>query len=465
MPDALTALSATLPTSLVTTTENDSVTFLEWLVGPPLQTIITIVVSAVVLTVLRWAIHRAVRSVIEGTSHVRSHARRLLLRSGIDAPADDPLTVARRVQRAETMGSVLRSSAALMVGIVAITVLANIWRWDLGPLLASAGVAGVALGFGAQTLVKDFISGLFMLIEDQYGVGDVVDLGEATGVGGVRSACGSPRCATCRAPSGTSATARCCGSATSPRAGPARSSRCWSPRTRTSRLPSSCCALRSASLADDEDVAPLLLDDPAVTAYEDLSGESVRLRTMVKTVPGKQWDGPAGAAAPDPRRLHRCRGTTGAAAPRGAGPPGRERVRRPRRAGRRRSGPEQQGLTALDPVTGLDHGEHLGRPGPAGRRPGWPARPPRRRDRSTSQTSTGWPTASRSPTRHRSRTWWSTTWTPRWTSTWRPWSATSITACGRIACTRPSHGAVDLEGAPRRHRAARPGPGPTTPRA
>ena len=52
---------------------------------------------------------------------------------------------------------------------------------NLGPLIAGAGIAGVALGFGAQSLVKDVISGLFILIEDQFGVGDVVDLGECEG--------------------------------------------------------------------------------------------------------------------------------------------------------------------------------------------------------------------------------------------------------------------------------------------
>ena len=52
---------------------------------------------------------------------------------------------------------------------------------QLAPLLASAGIAGLAIGFGAQTLVKDLIAGLFMLLEDQYGVGDVVDVGEASG--------------------------------------------------------------------------------------------------------------------------------------------------------------------------------------------------------------------------------------------------------------------------------------------
>ncbi|MCB2177128.1 MAG: mechanosensitive ion channel family protein [Actinomycetales bacterium] len=288
MPDALTSLSVPSLAALVTTAADGSVTFLEWLVGPPLQTVITIVVAGAVLTVLRWAIRRTVRSVVEGSSQVRNHARRLLLRSGIDAPADDPLTVARRVQRAETMGSVLRSSAALLVGIVAITVLANIWHWDLGPLLASAGVAGVALGFGAQTLVKDFISGLFMLIEDQYGVGDVVDLGEATGT---VEAIGL-RVTQIRDLQGTLWYVR---NGEVLRVG--NLTQGWSRAfvevliTPDQDVEAAAELLRAAagSLADDEDVAPLLLDDPAVTAYEDLSGEAVRLRTMVKTVPGQQW--------------------------------------------------------------------------------------------------------------------------------------------------------------------------------
>ena len=75
---------------------------------------------------------------------------------------------------------------------------------NLGPLIAGAGIAGVALGFGAQSLVKDCISGLFMLLEDQYGVGDIVDLDEATGVVEKISlrttvfAGSTARCGTCR---------------------------------------------------------------------------------------------------------------------------------------------------------------------------------------------------------------------------------------------------------------------------
>jgi small-conductance mechanosensitive channel len=53
--------------------------------------------------------------------------------------------------------------------------------FDLGPILASAGIVGVAVGFGAQNLIKDFLNGMFMILEDQYGVGDVIDAGEATG--------------------------------------------------------------------------------------------------------------------------------------------------------------------------------------------------------------------------------------------------------------------------------------------
>ena len=64
--------------------------------------------------------------------------------------------------------------------IALITVLGEIGI-DLGPLIAGAGIAGIALGFGAQSIVKDFLAGLFVLIEDQYGIGDVVDLGEASG--------------------------------------------------------------------------------------------------------------------------------------------------------------------------------------------------------------------------------------------------------------------------------------------
>ena len=79
------------------------------------------------------------------------------------------------------MGSLLHSIVTFAVTLVTVLTVMAMLGIPLGPLLASAGVVGVALGFGAQSLVKDFLSGIFMILEDQYGVGDVVDPGEAIG--------------------------------------------------------------------------------------------------------------------------------------------------------------------------------------------------------------------------------------------------------------------------------------------
>jgi small conductance mechanosensitive channel len=87
----------------------------------------------------------------------------------------------RRRQRAEALGSVLRSIASAAIFAIALMLILSELSIDLAPLLASAGIAGLAIGFGAQNLVKDFVAGMFMLLEDQYGVGDVVDVGQASG--------------------------------------------------------------------------------------------------------------------------------------------------------------------------------------------------------------------------------------------------------------------------------------------
>jgi small conductance mechanosensitive channel len=88
---------------------------------------------------------------------------------------------ARRTQRAETVGAVVRSIVSITIWSIALLTVLEILGVNLGPLIAGAGIAGVALGFGAQSLVKDFLTGMFMLMEDQYGVGDVIDVGVATG--------------------------------------------------------------------------------------------------------------------------------------------------------------------------------------------------------------------------------------------------------------------------------------------
>ena len=129
--------------------------------------------------VLRWVVHRAVTRVVRKaiTSSLRE---RLAERRRVDDAAAELLHERRR-HRAETIGAILRSIAsAVIFGLAFVMALGEV-QINIGPIIASAGILGVALGFGAQSLVKDFLSGIFMILEDQYGVGDLVDVGEATG--------------------------------------------------------------------------------------------------------------------------------------------------------------------------------------------------------------------------------------------------------------------------------------------
>lgn len=91
---------------------------------------------------------------------------------------------ARRAQRARTMADVLGRLANAVIWGIAILVVLGELGINLAPLIAGAGVLGIALGFGAQSLVRDFLSGFFMLVEDQFGVGDVIDVGGAVGGSG-----------------------------------------------------------------------------------------------------------------------------------------------------------------------------------------------------------------------------------------------------------------------------------------
>ncbi len=88
----------------------------------------------------------------------------------------------RSSQRTRTLGAVLRSIASIVIYGMAVMMSLGEFDVNLGPLIAGAGIVGVAVGFGAQSLVKDFLTGVFMLLEDQYGVGDIVNLGETIGV-------------------------------------------------------------------------------------------------------------------------------------------------------------------------------------------------------------------------------------------------------------------------------------------
>jgi small conductance mechanosensitive channel len=98
------------------------------------------------------------------------------------APALRALDHERRVQRAETIGSLLNSIVGVLVAVITgMYVLQNL-DINIAPLLTSVGILGVAIGFGAQQLIRDFLAGIFITIEDQYGIGDVIETSEVVGV-------------------------------------------------------------------------------------------------------------------------------------------------------------------------------------------------------------------------------------------------------------------------------------------
>src|SRR4051794_40619269 len=151
----------------------------ETLVAKPLRVLLIVVLAGVV----RAMVNRGIRRLTERTATgvVPSVLRPWRRRGRRADPVGVEQIAARRTQRAEAIGSVLRSCASFLVlGIAVVLVLGELGV-NLAPILASAGVIGVALGFGAQNLVKDFIARIGIILEDQYGVGNVVDLGEASG--------------------------------------------------------------------------------------------------------------------------------------------------------------------------------------------------------------------------------------------------------------------------------------------
>ena len=137
---------------------------LEWLSGAPLRIVIVLVAAWISYSIGHRAIDRAVNKL---------------------ATADlipGPGFAKRQAERARTTGSVLNSILKAVVWIIAIGMILGEFGFNLGPVIASAGVIGVAIGLGAQTLVRDILSGIFMLIEDQYGVGDQIKVLEIEGV-------------------------------------------------------------------------------------------------------------------------------------------------------------------------------------------------------------------------------------------------------------------------------------------
>ena len=150
---------------------------LEFLTGTGLRVAVIILVAIVLTFVARRLIQRFAQSIADG------HTKRGVGTKGEKKPSNaaDAAARTRRAQRSTTVGSLLKSIAAIVIWLLAVLMVLTELGFDLAPILASAGIAGIALGFGAQTLVKDYLAGFFIVIEDQYGIGDYIDAGEAEG--------------------------------------------------------------------------------------------------------------------------------------------------------------------------------------------------------------------------------------------------------------------------------------------
>ncbi|HEY2762846.1 MAG TPA: mechanosensitive ion channel domain-containing protein [Pseudonocardiaceae bacterium] len=147
-------------------------------IGTGLRILLILALAVLGRVLLHRAIGRLIRVTAQGAPPGLLRPRRE------QAPDTEPTTKAqseRRAARTQAIGSVLRSATTLVVYGVAATMVLGELGINLGPIIASAGIVGLAFGFGAQNLVKDFLSGMFMMVEDQYGVGDSVDLGPASG--------------------------------------------------------------------------------------------------------------------------------------------------------------------------------------------------------------------------------------------------------------------------------------------
>ncbi len=200
----------------------------------------------------------------------------------------DLAAATRRVQRAKTMGDLLKSViTGVLVAIFGTMILSQLGV-NIAPIIASAGIIGIALGFGAQSLVKDFLSGVFMIFEDQYGVGDVIDVGEA--IGTVEAV--SLRVTRLRDLDGT---VWYVPNGEILRVG--NKSQNWSRAVvdvgvgydedlaRAKRVLGEV----AHDLWEDEDYRSVIIEEPEVTGVEALAADAITLRVLVKTAPMEQW--------------------------------------------------------------------------------------------------------------------------------------------------------------------------------
>ena len=260
----------------------------DWLIGKPLA-ILGLIILAVVA---RWLLHRVIDRLANRAAEgaLPTHfTRGKLGRRGEKALSSSSPNAARRVQRAKTMGSLLKSIVTAVIFAMVTMMAISELGYNVAPLIASAGILGLALGFGAQSLVKDYLAGIFMILEDQYGVGDVVDLGEASGT--IEAV--SLRVTRLRDVDGTVWYVR---NGEILRVG--NMSQNWArsvldiPVAYSEDLHRVQGVLREVAhgLWDDEDYKQVIIEEPEVWGVQSLSPDGVIVRVTLKTAPMEQWE-------------------------------------------------------------------------------------------------------------------------------------------------------------------------------
>jgi small conductance mechanosensitive channel len=252
----------------------------------PFRILVILLVAYLVVRLSRLLIRRIVTRL--GRDTAAETIDKLRRRTGVALLDTSPVPNVRRALRAETIGAVLRSVVAALIWATAFVMILDTLSVNLAAIGVGASIVGVAVGFGAQSLVKDFLSGVFMIIEDQYGVGDVVDTGVASGtVEGVSLRTTRLRDAegiVWHIPNGSIL-----------RVG--NKSQQWAralldiPVAYDADLQQATDAIRAGAEAvvRDPDFADLVIDDPEVLGVEQVTNDQVVIRLGVKTKPLEQW--------------------------------------------------------------------------------------------------------------------------------------------------------------------------------
>ena len=253
------------------------------LVDRPLKVAIVIVVAVIA----NWLVRRAITRFVSRVQGEPARQALSALREG-QTPADTQPLRMRRAQRAETVAALLRSVASMVIWVMAFFTALSQLSIELGPLIAGASIAGVAVSFGAQNLVRDFLAGVFVLLEDQYGVGDVIDAGAATG----RVEAVTLRSTQLRDLRGTLWHVP---NGELKRVG--NFSQGWSQAVldvevaEDADLAATTRAIEKAAreLMDDPDLGPRIMDEPQVWGVERIGDGAVAIRLVVRTSPRARW--------------------------------------------------------------------------------------------------------------------------------------------------------------------------------